>query len=156
MRQHQACLALEEITTQANTDLLTFKEVVGPEAFTVLDVFHHVVGKLVHVARCPFEKIEIPILIKIFHKPLSLFYLVHSKTVSATGLWKTARVAASMHKIADLIFACLKKKPTVQHFGADFGNHQAFLSVKLADSHTLKIPLLFTKTFDYRIIIKTQ
>lgn len=63
MRQRPACFALEEITTRfcectINTDLLTFKEVVGPEAFTVLDIFHHVVSKFVHVSRCPLEKLK--------------------------------------------------------------------------------------------------
>ncbi len=48
----------------------------------------------------------------------------YQHNVSATGLWKAAIVAASMHKIAELICACLQK-PTARHFGADSGNHQA-------------------------------
>lgn len=31
-------------------ELLTFEEVVGPETFAVLHVFHHVIGKFIHVS----------------------------------------------------------------------------------------------------------
>lgn len=31
-------------------ELLTFEEVVGPETFTVLHVFHHIISKFVHVS----------------------------------------------------------------------------------------------------------
>lgn len=63
---------------------------------------------------------------------------IEKNNVSATGLWKAAIVTASMHKIAELICACLKK-PTVQHLGADSGNHQALLSEKLDGLNTVSL-----------------
>lgn len=54
---------------------LTFKEVIGPEAFTILDIFHHVVGKLVHMARGPERKREIIILIQSSYQWLLVCYI---------------------------------------------------------------------------------
>lgn len=115
-------------TSRQMYDIRTFQEVVRPEAFTILDIFDHVVSKLVHMSGCPWwiKNKEISNTENVQHLLLdTVFKIINTnKNVSATGLWKAAIVTAPMHKIAESICAS-KSKPRVQHSVADCRNHKA-------------------------------
>lgn len=83
-------------------ELLTFQEVVGPEALAILHVFHHIISKFVHVSRCPGENMS-----EKGHTLLpGLLRDGASYNVSETGLWEAATEAAPTHKITDSMCAC--------------------------------------------------
>ncbi len=61
----------------------TFEQVVSSEAFTVLDIFHHVVSKFVHMSGCPGgkKKIQAKLLIKTCYKKCYQCLIQHKQCI---------------------------------------------------------------------------